>query len=238
MKQHSPILSLHNVCYSTPDGRSLGHDVSAELEVGQVLLVTGPNGSGKSTLLEIILGLRAHDSGTVHLNVPEPRICYLPQMQDIQTHMPFSLRDVLRVSANRAIDDEEITGFGLLASRHLDLGWNSASGGEKRRTLLTRTLLQKPELIVLDEPFNHLDSESRQVMTSALHHFVTLEKKCVILSTHEGFAMSNLKHPDLEKRDLEKQDLEQRHHEQQDLRHEKLDCDQLPEQITIKQIAL
>jgi ABC-type Mn2+/Zn2+ transport system ATPase subunit len=187
LKQDLPILSLRNVSYSTPDGRNLGTDVNIELEAGQILLLTGPNGSGKSTLLEIILGMRAPDSGSVHLQVPEPAVSYLPQMQDTQTHMPFSLRDVLQVSINTDVDDDEITGYELLTNKHLDLGWNTASGGEKRRTLLTRIFLQKPELIVLDEPFNHLDHDSRIVMVSSLTRFVTSLNKCVIVSSHEGF---------------------------------------------------
>jgi len=188
LKQGLPILSLRNVNYSTSDGRSLGTDINIELEAGQILLITGPNGSGKSTLLEIILGMRAPDSGSVHLQVPEPAVSYLPQMQDTQTHMPFSMRDVLQVSVNTGVDDKEITSYDLLTSQHLDLGWNTASGGEKRRTLLTRTFLQKPELIVLDEPLNHLDSDSRSAMVASLAHFVSSLKKCVIVSTHEGFA--------------------------------------------------
>lgn len=187
MKQGLPILSLRNVTYTTPDGRSLGTDVSIELEAGQILLVTGPNGSGKSTLLEIILGMRAPDSGSVHLQVPETAVSYLPQMQDNQTHMPFSLRDVLQVSVNAGVNDNEITSYDLLTRQHLGLGWNTASGGEKRRTLLTRIFLQRPKLIVLDEPFNHLDSDSRSVIMSSLAHFVTSLNKCVIISTHEGF---------------------------------------------------
>ncbi|OED44042.1 hypothetical protein AB833_02415 [Chromatiales bacterium (ex Bugula neritina AB1)] len=187
MNRGSTILSLCSVNFSTPDRRSLGCNVNIDLEAGQFLLLTGPNGAGKSTLIEIILGMRPLDSGFVHLQVPEPAISYLPQMQDTQTHMPFSLRDVLQVSVDRTVDDDEITGFNLLTSEHLDLGWNNASGGEKRRTLLTSIFLQEPELIVLDEPFNHLDTDSRQIMASSLGSYVKRLNKCVILSTHEGF---------------------------------------------------
>jgi ABC-type Mn2+/Zn2+ transport system ATPase subunit len=238
LSHDSPILSLRNVCYSTPDGRSLGNEVSVELEAGQILLITGANGSGKSTLLDIILGSREYDSGTVQLNAPDACISYLPQMQDTQTHLPFSLRDVLKVSVNRPVDDDEITSHKLLGKRHLDLGWNSASGGEKRRTLLTRTFLQKPELIILDEPFNHLDSESRQVMTSSLRRFVAIENKCVILSTHEGFATASLESEALERSDSGHLDSEQGYFEHGDLKHGSSVNNQLPGELTIKQIAL
>ena len=100
--------------------------------------------------------------------------------------MPFSLRDVLNVAV--AATDDDLVSPGLLTKDQLDLGWNSASGGEKRRTLLTRALLLKPALVVLDEPFNHLDQASRNVMVSAIGRFATAHKTSSILSTHEGFA--------------------------------------------------
>lgn len=187
MKPARSILSLCNLEYTTPDGRVLGTNINAELDSGELLLITGANGSGKSTLLEIILGRRVPASGHVALTTPESAISYLPQMQDSRTHMPFSLRDALQVSSGSYVNDNEIEGLGLLTEKQLDLGWNNASGGEKRRTLLTRIFLQKPELIVLDEPFNHLDIESRGVMLSSLCRFVTELNKCVILSTHDGF---------------------------------------------------
>ena len=188
MNDQQPVLTLRNVSYSTPHGRRLGTDVSLELGRGEVLLVTGPNGSGKSTLLELILGRRSCDSGSVEVNVAARSISYLPQLQDSETHMPFSLRDVLTVSMSAPVNDEEIIQEGLLTKEHLDLGWNSASGGEKRRALLTRTILQRPQLIFLDEPFNHLDDDSRSVIVSSISRFVTTMNKTVILSTHERFA--------------------------------------------------
>lgn len=186
MNEQPPVVALRGVSYSTPAGRRLGCDVSFELGRGEVLLVTGPNGSGKSTLLELILGRRRCDSGLVQLNIPGSSVSYLPQLHDSETHMPFSLRDVLTMSLATA--DKEIIQEGLLTKEQLDLGWNSASGGEKRRALLTRTILQRPELIILDEPFNHLDGDSRRVIMSSISRFVTTMNKTVILSTHERFA--------------------------------------------------
>lgn len=190
MNQSTPLVTLSDVSYATPDGRALGKDINCELQCGEVLLITGPNGSGKSTLLDIILGKRPCNSGTVQCNLPAASISYLPQLQDTETHMPFSLRDV--VTAQKAVVDDEIVALGLLEKTHLKLSWNSASGGEKRRTLLTRTLLAEPELLVLDEPFNHLDSDSRGVMLSSIQHFVSVMSRSVVLSTHEGFADDTL----------------------------------------------
>ena len=114
MNEQPPVVALRGVSYSTPAGRRLGCDVSFELGRGEVLLVTGPNGSGKSTLLELILGRRRCDSGLVQLNIPGSSVSYLPQLHDSETHMPFSLRDVLTMSLATA--DKEIIQEGLLLS--------------------------------------------------------------------------------------------------------------------------
>lgn len=180
-------LSLCDVSYATPDGRALGQGISAKLYSGECLLITGPNGSGKSTLLEIILGATAASAGTVCLNVSDRAISYLPQLQDNRTHLPMSLRDVVEVSVAGHLTDSHICSYGLLTTHHLPLAWNNASGGERRRALLTRTLLQEPDLIVLDEPFNHLDVESRNAMAASLFEFLAMPGKCVVLSSHEGF---------------------------------------------------
>lgn len=187
MNDKAPILSACDISYSTPDGRVLGEHIKVELNKGELLLITGPNGSGKTTLLNILLGKLAPNTGSVQLKLPASRIGYLPQLQDSEMHMPVSLRDIINIALNQKLSDDEISAFGLLTQNHLSLNWNRASGGEKRRTLLTRTFLQKPELLILDEPFNHLDSNSRTVITTAIHDFLTTQNNGVILSTHEGF---------------------------------------------------
>jgi len=184
--QH-PVLHLQDVTYSTPAKRVLGQRITVTLDAGEILLITGPNGSGKSTLIDLILGRGTPDAGTVRLNVPVSDIGFLPQLQDNETHMPLSLRNVVGLALGRKASDEEIITIGLLEQDHLSLAWNSASGGEKRRTLLTRTFLQNPALIILDEPFNHLDISSRALIVSGLQQFLALQNKCVIVCTHESF---------------------------------------------------
>ena len=102
-------------------------------------------------------------------------------------HIPVTLRDVINIAFSQSLSDEAICGFGLISEKHLALNWNRASGGEKRRTLLTRTFMQQPDLLILDEPFNHLDTVSRRVIVAAIHHFISVQQKSAILVTHEGF---------------------------------------------------
>ena len=187
MNNVASVLSASDVSYSTPDGRALGENINLQLRAGELLLITGPNGSGKTTLLNILLGKLEPNTGSVHLNLPASHIGYLPQLQDSEMHMPVNLRDIINISFTHKLSDDEISALGLLTREHLSLNWNRASGGEKRRTLLTRTFLQKPELLILDEPFNHLDSNSRKVIATVIHDFLTTKNKSVILCTHEGF---------------------------------------------------
>ena len=181
------VLSAREISYSTPDGRILGENINVELGKGEILLIAGPNGSGKTTLLNVLLGKLKPNSGTVQLNLPDSSIGYLPQLLDSEMHIPVSLRDVINIAFKDKLDDDAIGAFGLITQKHLPLNWNRASGGEKRRTLLTRTFLQNPELLILDEPFNHLDANSRQVIVAAVHDFIFKENKSAILIAHEGF---------------------------------------------------
>lgn len=190
MNDPRAVLSLRDVSYATADGRPLITGLNLTLHAAELLVVNGPNGAGKSTLLEIMLGRRRCDTGTVQRHVPAASISYLPQLQDNENHLPFSLRDVLNVATGT--DDKDMLSPGLLTKQQLDLSWNRASGGEKRRTLLTRTLLQRPRLLILDEPFNHLDHHSRELMKATIGNFVAGQQQTAILTTHEPLASAAL----------------------------------------------
>ena len=99
--------------------------------------------------------------------------------------MPLSLRDVVSLSLSQ-VGDEEIISLGLLSHSQLSFNWNTASGGEKKRTLLTQILLKSPRLILLDEPFNHLDKESHELIGHCLHEFVQRKTGALILVSHES----------------------------------------------------
>ncbi|MDR0558119.1 MAG: ATP-binding cassette domain-containing protein [Treponema sp.] len=122
--------------------------------------VIGPNGSGKSTLLKLIAGKLAPDSGVI--SAPKALAC--PQDMDAAPEC-FSDPDVLNTP-----------GFFSMASR-LEIGddwaerWDTLSGGEKKRCIIADVLIRKPELLILDEPANHIDASTMDLLYRELSRF-------------------------------------------------------------------
>ena len=195
------LLSVENLTVTGHLGKVLIQNLSFELPSGKLLLIQGPNGSGKSTLLRTILGDQRRASGTIQFFLAPERIQYIPQLENTDIHWPLTLYDVLKVSVPGQLDRNAVLQFGLMEMHQLDLAWNTASGGERKKTLLTRALLRNPQLLVFDEPMNHLDVDSRRRIVGAMESFLygaqydaVGSPRSIILVSHVGF------HADEEKR--------------------------------------
>jgi ABC-type multidrug transport system ATPase subunit len=142
-----------------------------ELEDGGFLLVTGPNGSGKTTLLRVLAGLAAPSAGELEIGADRSRIGFL-------AHEPLVYRDLsplenlelfgrlYRVPERRERIGMLLERYDLWELRHERSG--SFSRGMLQRLALCRTLLHDPELLLLDEPFNALDSEGAELLDREL----------------------------------------------------------------------
>lgn len=185
----SILLEAKDLAYGIVGGPLLAEGVSFRAASGGVLLITGPNGSGKSTLLRTLLGRQRPRRGRIEWNIPREKIGFLPQMQDSEAHLPFTLRDILATNAGKMpFQEERALALGLLEKRHLKLEWNRASGGERKRALLTRIFLAEPAALALDEPFNHLDHESRTLIVGALRDYLSApgHERFAIVVSHES----------------------------------------------------
>lgn len=174
--------------------RTLVNALSFKLAPQELLLVSGPNGAGKSSLLQIVLGFPPVQvfTGKLDLAVASNEIAWIPQMENPEFHLPLTLRDVLDISVNRRLDEKEVLDFGLLRPEHLKHSWNQASGGERKRTLITRALLHHPRLLLLDEPLNHLDVESRAIVTQGLSKYLASGRGAAIVVSHDAFSGQEL----------------------------------------------
>jgi len=169
------MLFVKNLSYGPVDNPLLHSNLSFELKPGEVLHIKGSNGAGKSLLAKTILGISPLHSGSIENSFTNTR--YLSQMQNRATHLPYSLFDVLCLGEKYSSWQK----IGLLEEKHLSFSWNKASGGERQRTLLTRFFLQKGELLILDEPFNHLDNLSREKVCTLLKNILEKSPTSAIL---------------------------------------------------------
>lgn len=186
----NPVLQIEGLSYSTPTGRPLQQDLNISVKSGQLLLISGSNGCGKSTFLKLLMREMPVRVGKLTSSFPREQVEYLPQLENTEVHMPMVLKDVLTLSQSKQFSLQEINQIGLVSEAQLDSAWNTASGGERKRTLLTRALLRNPRLLVLDEPMNHLDEASRRVMSRVLSDFLKAATpkipRAVVMVCHQG----------------------------------------------------
>jgi len=156
-------------------------DINFSITPGEFAAILGPNGSGKTTLMKLALGLLKPTSGQVLL-FGEPaetftdwhKVGYVPQRtQATESRFPASVREIVnfgsysgfsplsifkRDKSNRVDEAMEMAGIAQLASRRV----SDLSVGQQQRMLIARSLVRKPELLVMDEPIAGVDAAGEE----------------------------------------------------------------------------
>lgn len=166
---------------------------------GERVVILGGNGSGKTTLLYHVLGLLSPNEGKVTVfgvnpaaqyNTIREKIGVLLQNVDEQILSPTVWDDISFSPRNYGYKKEEIAAMveqvmTELGIRHLrDKICHYLSGGEKRKVALAGALVMRPELLILDEPFEGLDSRSRGELVALLNR-QNQEGMTIVMSTHD-----------------------------------------------------
>ncbi|MEW6145626.1 MAG: ATP-binding cassette domain-containing protein [Thermodesulfobacteriota bacterium] len=194
------IVKVRNLGFRYPDGTALkfdGRDFSVGR--GERVVMLGPNGSGKSTLLSLLLGLLKPSEGEIEVLGVNPskeyekireRIGALLQNVDLQIIAPRVWDDVSFSPRNYGYKEEETAELvddilKKLEIEHLkDKVPHYLSGGEKTKVGLAGALVTKPELLILDEPFEHIDPACRTELIKLLNRVNQENGTAIILSTH------------------------------------------------------
>ena len=170
-----------------PD-RPVLSNVNFSIASGEYCAVIGSNGSGKSTLLKLVAGLLAPLRGNVQNSFKA--LAYLPQNGSFNRTFPISIADVLKMS--RYVKTSEACDATALKNAlntvklavSLDCPIQNLSGGQFQRVLFARLLLQNPDLLLLDEPFNGIDEETIQDLAEVLSH-LHKKGKTILLAIHD-----------------------------------------------------
>lgn len=169
-------------------------NINFTVQNGQLVTVIGPSGCGKTTLLKIAAGLMPPSSGSVQLSgnpvlAPTPQIGLVFQefalfpWRTIRKNIEFGLEMQGMSRAERKVRSQELflkielSGFENHYPSHL-------SGGMQQRVAIARTLAGHPKVILMDEPFGALDSQTRNSMQEFLLHLFRDEQPTILFVTH------------------------------------------------------
>ena len=169
--------------------------ISFEAARGKFIAVIGPSGCGKSTLLQMAAGLLLPTRGAVHhrgrkVNSINTEVGFVPQQAQLlpwktlgeNVELPLVLRGVAAQERRKRVDDVlrsvGLTGF----EQHFP---SQLSGGMQKRGSIARTLVYRPDVILMDEPFGALDAQTRMVMQSDLQTLSMEAGATVVFVTHD-----------------------------------------------------
>jgi NitT/TauT family transport system ATP-binding protein len=194
------VLSFEDIGQDFPaPGRSAAirvlDGVSLAVGVGKFVAVIGPSGCGKSTLLQMAAGLLAPTRGMVRhrgraVDSVNREVGFVPQQAQLfpwktlseNVELPLLLRgvgaDERRVRVAAALDAVGLNGFEQYFPGQL-------SGGMQKRGSIARTLVYRPDVILMDEPFGALDAQTRMVMQDDLQMLSCDTKATVLFVTHD-----------------------------------------------------
>lgn len=183
-------------------------DITLDVVKNDFLGIIGPNGGGKTTLLKVILGLLPPASGTVRFfqegkETTSRKIGYLPQMNNIDKKFPIAVREVIASGlaaekprfrafnpAQNLRIDEVIGLMGLedLSTRAI----GELSGGQLQRVLLGRSIVSRPQVLILDEPNSYVDKRFESRFYQLLEE-INKESAIILVSHDIGTVLAMVK---------------------------------------------
>lgn len=199
----TPIIEIRDVSKKYDDGPPALAGLSLTVEPGEALAVLGPSGSGKSTLLNMIAGLDRPTEGSVHVaGVRVDELTEAASARHRRTRIGmifqfFNLLDDLTVLDNVLLP-AQLVGEGRAAARaratelldHLGIARHARaypgrlSGGERQRVAVARALMNRPALLLADEPTGALDTASGAEVRHLLAE-LNAEGQTIVLVTHD-----------------------------------------------------
>ncbi|WP_245860378.1 ABC transporter ATP-binding protein [Methanosarcina spelaei] len=182
--------------------RPIFENVSFSLKKGEIMCILGPNGAGKSTLIKCIAGILKPDNGSVFIQGKDTvslgvrgiarNIGYVPQQNEVV--FPFTVLDFvvmgraphLSMFASPGAEDIKLAKESLAMVGISDLAERPVaklSGGQSQMVLIARALVQKPALLLLDEPTSHLDFGNQILVLETVQKLASLGMS-IVMNTH------------------------------------------------------
>lgn len=203
-----PLIRIRNVNHYFGSGalrRQILFDITADILPGEIVIATGPSGSGKTTLLTLIGGLRTVQEGSLQtlsseLSGGSPKtlaairrhIGFIFQQHNLlaaltareNVEMALQLDPRVTREGGRARAVEMLTAVGL--GDHVDKHPRQLSGGQKQRVAIARALVNRPRIVLADEPTASLDKKSGREIVDILHTLAKEQSCAILMVTHDN----------------------------------------------------
>jgi len=170
-------------------------DLSLSIHQGEIICLFGPNGCGKSTFLSLLSGIDVEYNGQIFIDGKTPQLTKTGIVPQYCNDTLLSWRTVLENIAfpleingiNRSTREEQVRDFLKKANISLPLYLypSQISGGQQQITAILQALIQRPEFIILDEPFSSLDTKHVKDIQHAIITLWKLTNTTIIFTTHD-----------------------------------------------------
>ncbi len=172
------ILKVSNLGVKLQNQTLLDH-VSFSVKKGKTLAILGPNGAGKTVLLRTLLHLLPH-TGSIEWT-EKVKIGYVPQYVNV-SDVPMSVKEFLSIGKGNYI--EALGSVRLTDKSILNKRLGVLSGGQLRRVLIAWALIDRPNVLLLDEPTTGVDMDSEEPIYLMLNEIKKTQKITILLITH------------------------------------------------------
>lgn len=186
-------ITADNLSFSYDNEKTVFKNKKFSIVSGQKTAICGMNGSGKSTFIQLLCGLYKNYTGNLKLNNRELNTI---SIESWRTQFAYAAQDPylfeatvkenVQVGNFHATETEveavlQKVGITYLADREVSMNKNDLSGGEKQKVSIARALLKETPFLILDEPNNHLDTQT----TEWLRRFIKESNKTILYITHD-----------------------------------------------------
>ena len=190
------------ISVSTGYGRTVVHkDINITIERNDFIGIVGPNGAGKTTFLKTLLGNLKPLNGRIEKE--NLVFGYVPQRDTVQPLLPYTVHDVVMMgrypllgmfkipsAADKRSVSECLDRVGISNLQHSI--YHSLSGGQRQRTLIARALVSRPDVLILDEPTNGMDTPSHHALLNLVADLHDRYQLTVLLVSHLLSDVANL----------------------------------------------
>lgn len=180
------IIQLENISWEVDD-RLILDNINLSIFKREYISLIGPNGAGKSSLCKLILGLIKPTQGKIEkkLNL---QVAYVPQIFSANNAIPIKIEEFMELSLKNTSANEIkklLTEVELWHKRSLPI--QRLSGGERQRLLIAKALIGKPDLLVLDEAFSHINFSGQEKLIQLVNNHKKEVGFSVLMVSHDMF---------------------------------------------------